>query len=329
MTNTSSRLTPLLLLAGLLLAACGSPAPQPSPTPQPEAVLTAAAQTAAAGLTEQAKPPPSVTPTPLPTGLPLTPSITPTPTVTLPVGFTPSPGTPPPGGNDQAEYWADITIPDGTDFAPDERFTKTWRVKNTGTSTWAPEFSLGFIGGAQMSGPASVPLGKTVPPGEFADLSVDLVSPETNGTYRGFWKMRNTAGTFFDFAIYVEIDVTGGKAGPSPTPGSGGGAGDVSGVSLSVDDANPDACPHTFVFTGTITLKEAATVTYRMEAGSSTPGFTFDLPGEQSSPLPAGANPVNFTLDLSDTVDGWAQLHVTSPSDVTSNQVAFSLNCSP
>ena len=36
-----------------------------------------------------------------------------------------------------ASYVTDVTIPDNTVFAPDTPFTKTWRLKNSGSQHWA------------------------------------------------------------------------------------------------------------------------------------------------------------------------------------------------
>jgi hypothetical protein len=320
----------LLLAATVLLAACRRAPAESSPTTQPEAVLTAAAQTAEAQLTELAEPTvtSTLTPTPAVTLVPLTPS--PTAGLTLPAGTETAPvGTVPVAtSGDLAEYWADVTIPDGTNFGPGESFTKTWRIINSGTTTWTTDYSLAYLGGDQMSGPASVALTTTVAPGDTVDVSVDMAAPEASGNYQGFWKMRNAAGAFFDFAVFVEINVVGGGAAPTATAGSGGaGSGDVSAVSLTVDEASPDSCPNTFNFTGSFTLDAAATVTYRLDAGSDTPGFTFTLPAEQSSSYEAGTHSLSFTLEISDTMNGWVQFHITEPDEETSDQVAISLTC--
>lgn len=319
----------LLLAAGLVLAACRSAAGEATPTTSPEAVLTAAAQTAEARLTELAQPTATATLTATPAVTLLPATATPTLSTTL----TPSPGTvpaltqPPSGGTgDRSEYWADITVPDGTNFGPGEAFTKTWRLINSGTTTWTPEYSLAFFGGAQMSGPSSVNLTTSVAPGDTVDISVNLVSPEISGNYRGFWKMRNASGEYFDFAVFVEINVVGGEPAPTATPG-GGGAGAVSNVALTVDDASPEDCPHTFNFTASFTLSSAATVTYRLDAGSDTPGFTFDLPAEVTQSFEAGAHSLLFSLNIESTVEAWVQFHITAPAEVVSDQVSISLTC--
>src|SRR5512143_3278895 len=37
---------------------------------------------------------------------------------------------------DWAQFVADVTVPDGTSYAPGTTFTKTWRLKNIGSCTW-------------------------------------------------------------------------------------------------------------------------------------------------------------------------------------------------
>lgn len=339
------RSIPLLLCCAflvLLLSACGSRQDTGTPTTQPGVVLTSAAQTANAQLTLNAAPPASATPTQTETNLPLPTTAAPTSTGTQLVGFTPSPGTPVQGGTDLAVYVADVTVPDGTQFRPGERFTKTWRLQNSGTNTWTTDYAMTFFGGAQLSAPTAVQLPTSVAPGSSVDVSVEMVAPQGTGNYRGFWKMRNASGAQFDFAVYVDINVVGGTPGtpggsvtpgpsatpgPSPTPGSGGGA--VSDLLLVVDDPSATTCPHTFTFTASFSLSEAAAVTYLLEAGSDTPGFDFDLPGEQTGNFGTGTHSVTYTLDINGTMDGWAQFKVVRPAALTSNQVTISVACSP
>lgn len=329
-----NKLACILVGFSLLIAACSSAAEDASPTPQPESVLTAAAQTAQAQLTELAKPKSTSTSSQLPAE-----TISPLPTDSAAVGtdlsaspdpdtsgiITPTPAT---GGVDQGEFWADLTIPDGTDFEPGETFTKVWQLRNSGTNTWTQDYGLAFFGGEQMSAPAVVPLTGNVSPGATVDVSVDMTAPQSGGTYTGFWKMQNAAGEFFEYQVFVQIDVLGGQVSAAgtalPTPS---GDGRVTAASIKVDDASPSDCPHTFTFTASFTLSEAAAVTYKMEAGSDTPGFTFNLPGEQTVSFDAGSHTVIYTLDIQDSVSGWAQFRISAPNKEVSNQANFSLSC--
>lgn len=325
------RLKWILIGLALVTVSCSSSGEEGTPTPQPESVLTAAAQTADAQLTEIAKP--AATDTPASDSLSTQPANSPTSisvtNTSLPPQATAT-QTPVPitGGFDQAEFWADVTVPDGTEYEPGTEFIKTWRLRNSGTNTWTTGYGLAFFGGAQMSGPADIPLTENVAPGDTVDVSVNLVAPDSGGTHLGFWKMRNTAQEFFDYAFYVEINVVGGAT-PVPQTPQPPGSGSVTGASIKVDDASPSDCPYTFTFTASFTLDDPATVTYRLEAGSDTPGFIFDLPGELTGSFAAGTNSVIYSLNIQDSVNGWAQFHVLEPNDVISNQATFSLSCSP
>ena len=139
----------ILWLGVLLLSACRSATPSDAtPTTDPQAVMTAAAQTAETRATQTAaaKPTqaPADTPTQQPTvteSTPLTPTLTVTPTVEI-------------SGEDKLEFVADVTVPDGTIFKPGDTFVKTWKLKNSGTSTWGSGHSLVFVSGEQMGAPA-------------------------------------------------------------------------------------------------------------------------------------------------------------------------------
>ena len=311
----------------VVFAACSSAGGEASPTPEPEMVLTAAAETASAQMTENAKTLATNTAVPYQGGSePIATQDVPSTNVGTSTISAPQP-TPITGGIDQAEFWADVTIPDGSDFNPGDEFNKVWKLRNSGTNTWTPQYGLAFFTGEQMSGPNVVPITANVPPGETTDIAVDMVAPETSGNYLGYWKMRDPAGEFFEYAIYVQIDVVGGSQAvvtSAPTPS---GSGQVTKVSIQVDDASPEECPHTFTFTASFTLDETATVSYRMEAGSDTPGFTFDLPGDFTGTFDAGSHSVTYYLQIQNSVNGWAQFHVVSPNDKISNPTSFSLSC--
>lgn len=113
----------------------------------------------------------------------------------------------PAAGFDEMNFGADVTVPDGTLVLPGEQFVKTWRVRNTGTTTWQSGYSLAFWGDAQMNGPESVSL-PPVAPGESAEVSVMLTAPQTMGLHKSTWKARNAQGQFFDFEMFTVIEVT-------------------------------------------------------------------------------------------------------------------------
>jgi hypothetical protein len=66
---------------------------------------------------------------------------------------------------------------------------------------------LNFISGEQMDGPESMAIGQTVLPGEEVDISVALIAPQADGTYRGQWQLVAPDGMPFGANPYVEIVV--------------------------------------------------------------------------------------------------------------------------
>lgn len=100
------------------------------------------------------------------------------------------------------------TIPDGTDFAPSAAFTKTWRVRNTGTCTWNTSYAIVFDHGDSLSAPAAVAFPGVVAPGQEVDLSLNMTAPASPGTYESFWKFRNASGVIFvTYPFSAKIDV--------------------------------------------------------------------------------------------------------------------------
>lgn len=320
-----SRVWVILCLGALLLPACrGRGAAEPTATqPDPGAVRTAAAETAAAGMTQTAAVPPTPTATLTPTvqvtlteSAPLSPTLTVTPTVII-------------SGVDKLEFVADVTVPDGTTFKPGDTFVKTWKLRNSGTSTWGSGHSLVFVSGEQMGAPNSIPLSVTVPPGETADVSVSLTAPQSPGSYFSFWALRGPAGNIFgvgpngDQPFYAQIIVSGSGAGTPPPTGASGRI--VTNVSLVVDNADvQDTCPHTFYFVARFALNQPAQVSYQLDAET---GFDLTLPPPSTVALDAGVHTLTYTLEFRDGVSGVAQFHVTAPEDVKSNPVSFKLTC--
>jgi len=109
----------------------------------------------------------------------------------------------------RASFVTDVSVPDDTVFEVGTGFTKTWRLKNTGTCNWTSGYQLVFDHGDQMGGPASQQLtNDIVPPNGTVDISVNLVAPGSPGSYQGFWKIREPGGSVFALntgAFWVKI----------------------------------------------------------------------------------------------------------------------------
>jgi hypothetical protein len=276
----------------------------PSPTPNPPTPDMAQTQTAEAVASPTASPdaaqPTAATLTP-------TPAASPTPTA-------------PPAGSDNASFVKDITIPDNTVIAAGAKFTKTWQFLNSGTSAWTTDYELVWVEGDSMGATLAAKVPLAVPAGQVADISVELTAPTTSGTYKGFWRMRNSAGQFFGDAVYVQIKVGDVAATPDPNAAS------VTNLAVVVDNANvTTTCPHKFIVSASFDVRQAATVTYQLEAG----GFALTLPAPRSEALAVGSYTFTYELEIAQSGTGWARLHVTAPADLLSNEVTFTLTCNP
>ncbi|MEW6285277.1 MAG: NBR1-Ig-like domain-containing protein [Chloroflexota bacterium] len=205
----NSKSLSFLLFAALLLTACGASPTPAEPTPDIAAVRTSAASTVEARFTLTAAaftptPPP---PTPTDTATP-EPEATATSTATSPViaVITDAQGTAIPLC-DSLTFVADVTVPDNTTMSPGQEFTKTWRVKNTGTCPWGAGYVLAYAGySTQMSG-QFIPLTEVVQPGEEVEVSVQFKAPTQVGEYLSAWAMKNPQGRTFPEIIYVKIIV--------------------------------------------------------------------------------------------------------------------------
>ena len=199
-----------LILMVMILGACNMPNGSPSPAEQTAIIDRSVAETVAAGPTETVQiEEQTVTATPDPG--PSDPA-TPTPTSTLEAD-------PPPPTNTQipcnlGRYISDVTIPDGTKFEPGDVFTKTWRIKNTGSCAWTSGYDIVFSGGDAMGAPGAIQITSgTVNPGQSVDVSVDLTAPASEGTYRGNWQLRDPSDVIFGIEnsssglFWVEIEV--------------------------------------------------------------------------------------------------------------------------
>lgn len=113
---------------------------------------------------------------------------------------------------DEAAFYTDVTIPDGTHFAAGAAFTKTWQVHNTGSCAWGDGYALVFAYGDVMSAPLSNPLPE-VNPGDTADISIDLIAPMRGGEQTGNWEFQDSQGDRFGVGsggtdyIWVQVHV--------------------------------------------------------------------------------------------------------------------------
>ncbi|HEX7542303.1 MAG TPA: NBR1-Ig-like domain-containing protein [Anaerolineales bacterium] len=190
------------VLLALLAAACNLPGNGGTATQEsPDAIFTQAAQTVAAELTRVAllasptssvpiEPTSTVTPFPTNTPLPTNTALN-TPTKTpIPCNLaTWDPAT------------IDQSVPDNTKMAPNQVFSKTWRIRNVGTCSWNSSYLLIFDHGDGLGVTAGYTQQLTtgiVNPSQEVDLIVNnLKAPAVPGTYTSYWRIRDPGGVAF------------------------------------------------------------------------------------------------------------------------------------
>ncbi len=216
----SIKITLILTIIALLLAACGGNQASQQPTVSVSDVQTMAVSVFAAGLTQTAEAMPTSTPAPTDTPMPtntilsfdtLAPlSANGTPVVTAPLTS--------PTASCYNLSFVSETIPDGTKMKPGEKFTKTWTVQNTGSCAWDAGFKFTWKSGNPMGGSTQT-LNSSVAAGSQEKISVAMIAPTGAGEYKGTWQMQDANNTFFGDAIWVDVVVAGAAADTAtPTP---------------------------------------------------------------------------------------------------------------
>ena len=168
--------------------------------------------------------PPDLKPTPISSRTPqntITPTLTIVPkTQTLSPTLTTAQTTPEVLKNSSDIHFTFIseTIPDGTRFNPGDIFLKTWTVKNDSTQTWEG-FSLvvesSIPDGVNLGNQEKVPLPIKVRPTETVEIAIDMIAPQSNGSYTVYYHLQDKNGaTIENTRIWVSIvvgnDVTNG-----------------------------------------------------------------------------------------------------------------------
>ena len=233
----------VMLALTVILAACimpGTPAPAGDPVEQAMQTLQAQAtqeyyQTVVAQLTATA-PAVANTPAPNPTNINQLPTdpvqnteiptvvvtqIPATSTQPVPTAIPATPTAIPPTATPipcyQVKFVEDLTIPDGTKIVAGNTFTKTWRIRNSGSCTWDTRFDVTFVDGTQMTPGKVWDLTKEVKSGETVDVTIDMTAPSTVGNYQANFQMLNPNGVRFGTgpdskgSFWVKIQVVDGK----------------------------------------------------------------------------------------------------------------------
>ena len=184
------------LILGALLFSCESNSSTPTKPVDTDALRTQAVATYASSLTETLVAVPTASPAP-------TEKFTATPVVLTATLETPATADP----CYDLLWIEDVTIPDGTNLKPNESFTKTWLVQNSGGCAWPPGFTFQHVGGDPMRG-ETLTLEEAIPVGAKREISIQLAVPiDQNGLIQSSWRMADSNGVFFGDTLSVNITV--------------------------------------------------------------------------------------------------------------------------
>ena len=110
---------------------------------------------------------------------------------------------------DRSAFAADVTLPDGTLVAPDQRVLKVWKLQNAGRVAWEgrqllcqdEEVVVYTRSGQELRlAPPLVPDGASIPipptpPGETVRLQMGFTAPDAPATVLSYWKMAFADGS--------------------------------------------------------------------------------------------------------------------------------------
>lgn len=287
----------------IIFSSCNFPLLADSPAEEPDTLATAVAQTIQA---MNIQPQATQTPPEQATAQPEQPTLPPQPTAA--VSAQPTVATTP---CNQARFIIE-TVPDDSEFDPDETFIKSWTFENTGTCSWGSDYKLIFFSGDAMDGPASVSMPGTVAPGAQITLEVTLKAPANPGTYTGTWKLQAQDNEQFgQVTVRIQtIDV----------------AFSVTSVDHNLEDVSPGSCPYTYAVEISITASTAGKVTYTTETsdGAVSPlkSLTFDEAGTQIAELEWSGLGVAGT-----TTDYWLKVYIVQPNNQPFGPYNFKVTC--
>jgi hypothetical protein len=305
MHKTSTLLAAFAIMAAIM--ACNLPGGAAGQV-NPADVMTAAALTVQAELTAAAPTATFTSVAALPTSTSAVPLPTSTPFPTLPPAATAT------SNCDAAAFVTDVSFPDNTPVAPSTTFDKIWRLKNVGSCSWTPSYSVVFLSGEQMGGPAVQALTGTVNPGQTIDISVVMTAPASNGIHTGYWILRNASSVTFHSQFYVQIKVGGGGGGPFAVT-------HVTYTLSTWSDSGHTDCPRIIAH---ITTNDAGTVSYHWVRSDGS---------EAPQPLvfgSAGTKSLNYDWALGHVWNGTTDsvgIYIDSPNHQDFGHLTFTTAC--
>lgn len=208
----------------------------------------------------------------------------------------------------------DVTVPDGSEFAPGAALVKTWRLTNGGTAFWPADTKLVYVSGDQLAA-ENVVLGKQVDPGQSIDVTVNLQAPTTEGSYQGFFMLQTSAGKLFGsgpsasntFWVKITVkeffQVTRADVNASPASYSG-------------------VCPGSISLSVTITASAAGDVTYYFITPAGNSG-TYTLSFTQGGTITSA--PISWSISGPDALT--VSIYIDNPNHQEFPAITIPVTC--
>jgi hypothetical protein len=304
--TSPTRITQFMILGLMILVTACSPLVV-QPAQDTNAIYTAAAQTIQAQTPTQ--------PAATPTSVLMTDILT---TVAQPIATSILAIT---ECQDSAKYISDDGM-DSTMYTPNTAFTKTWRLKNTGTCTWDSSYIVSYISGTTMSqqpGYRIVQQGQTIAPDQTVDISVGMISPVDNGNYQSYWGLKKENAQLMPIqggangnSFYLKIRVNNGTVAGNITAAS---------IDIQLEQGSGTMCTanSTYFVNAYMTADGPTTATYEINstAGQIAAGNFQTSPTGPVSPVVTGT----LVFDQADTKTmGWRFVGpYPYPDDITVN----------
>jgi hypothetical protein len=138
--------------------------------------------------------------------LSVTPVTSPVPTPGAPSAPNLTASSPTPPCTNGLTYVQDLSVPDGSNFAPGQTIDKRWQVRNSGTCSWDRRYGLKLISGDAMGNEPLLPL-FPARAGAAAILEIHFTAPPSGGLYECHWQAVDPQGQPFGDAVYMQVSV--------------------------------------------------------------------------------------------------------------------------
>jgi hypothetical protein len=99
-----------------------------------------------------------------------------------------------PLAEDKAAFVGETIRDDDPPMPAGQSFTKTWTIRNSGTTTWDSRYKLRWVSGSNLSNHADVALVGSVAPGSNYTFSIPMTAPTNPDTYRENWQFVSPSG---------------------------------------------------------------------------------------------------------------------------------------